>query len=354
MSPIIFRAFLKAAPKSPLKNSDNQKLIDFCSFSFHFSTALAHLFRNFVPLNTFIMWTKKNIPDQTGKTAIVTGANAGIGFETALALYEAGAHVILACRSLKNAADALRKIQAQKGKGTLETAILDLASLVSVKEFAEIFLQKHQQIHLLINNAGVMIPPASKTAEGFELQFGVNFIGHFALTGYLYPLLKTTPGSRIVSVSSGAYRNGRIDFDNLRSEKDYDPVREYAQSKLANMLFAVELQRRIHSVGDRVFSLAVQPGANKTELSRYMSADAFTAAVARVGPLMEPWQGALPSLFAAVSDEVTEGGFYEPDQDEGYRGFPTPATIAAHALDESVAQKLWSFAGNVTGIHYPG
>lgn len=293
------------------------------------------------------------MPEQTGKTVIVTGANAGIGYETALALYEAGAHVILACRNLQNAEEALARIEAQKGYGSLETALLDLSSLVSVKEFAESFSQNHSQLHLLINNAGVMTPPASKTTEGFELQFGVNVIGHFALTGFLYPLLKNTPGSRVVTVSSGAYRHGIIDFDNLRSEKSYEPTREYAQSKLGNILFALELQRRITAVGDQILSLAVQPGANKTELSRHMSEDAFAAAVERVGPLMEPWQGALPTLYAATSDDVTKGGFYEPDQDNGYRGFPAPGMLEPQALDEVVAKRLWEFAEEVTNVRFP-
>jgi NAD(P)-dependent dehydrogenase (short-subunit alcohol dehydrogenase family) len=292
------------------------------------------------------------MPDQSGKTAIVTGANAGIGFETALALYEAGARVILACRNLKNAEEALRRIQQQKGKGTLETGILDLSSLSSVKQFAETFTQKHQQLHLLINNAGVMIPPASKTAEGYELQFGVNFLGHFALTGYLYPILNGTPGSRIVTVSSLAYLRGSIDFDNLKSEISYDPMREYSQSKLANLLFSVELQRRITANGDQTLSVAAQPGANKTELSRHMSDEAFSAAVERVGALMEPWQGALSTLYAAVVPDISKGGLYGPDQDGGYRGFPAQATITPNALDEAVAKKLWNLAEQATGVHY--
>jgi NAD(P)-dependent dehydrogenase (short-subunit alcohol dehydrogenase family) len=308
------------------------------------------------------MWTKKDMPDQAGSTAIVTGANAGIGFETALALYEAGAQVILACRNLENAEEALLAIQqravprgemTKKGQGGLESALLDLSSLESVKGFADRFLQGHPSLHLLINNAGVMIPPASKTAEGYELQFGVNYLGHFALTGYLYPILKTTGGSRIITVSSLAYLHGAIDFDNLRSEKSYEPMREYCQSKLADVLFALEPQRRIDAAGDTVISLAAQPGANKTALSRHMSSDAFHAAVERVGELMDPWQGALPSLYAAVSADAIAGGLYGPDQDGGYRGFPARATIAPHALDETVAKKLWSLAEQNTGIFYP-
>jgi len=299
------------------------------------------------------MWTKNDIPDQSGKTAIVTGANTGIGLETALALYEAGAHVVLAGRNLDSTQQAITKIKAQKGAGTLEAALLDLASLASVKQFAETFLQNHRQLHLLINNAGVMIPPASKTADGFELQFGVNFIGHFALTGHLYPLLKATPGSRVVTVSSLAYLHGSIAFDNLRSERSYDPMREYAQSKLADIMFSIELQRRINTAKDKVLSIAAQPGANRTELARHMNPEAFTAAVERVGELMEPWQGALPSLYAAVAADAAGAALYGPDKDGGYRGYPTRADIIPGALDESVAQKLWSMAEEATGVRYP-
>ncbi|WP_317125481.1 oxidoreductase [Taibaiella koreensis] len=302
-----------------------------------------------------IMWTaKENMTDQTGKTAIVTGANAGIGYETALALYKAGAHVVLACRSMDKAEKALESMQGQRGAGSLETALLDLASLKAVQQFAEAFLQRHSRVDLLINNAGVMIPPASKTEDGFELQFGVNFIGHFALTGHLYPLLKATPGARIVTVSSMAYLRGTIDFSNLKSELSYDPMREYCQSKLADILFSVALQRRITAAGDGIISVAAQPGANKTELSRHMSTTEYEAAVDRIGALMEPWQGALPSLYAAVSDEATGGNLYGPDQDGGYRGFPARVAITPNGLDEAVADRLWAYAASATGLHYPG
>jgi NAD(P)-dependent dehydrogenase (short-subunit alcohol dehydrogenase family) len=299
------------------------------------------------------MWTKNNMPDQTGKTVIVTGANAGIGFETALAFYEKGANVILTCRSLEKSEQTLQKMQQQPGAGTLETAVLDLSSLALVKQFAGDFIQKHRQLHLLINNAGVMIPPASKTTEGYELQFGVNFLGHFAVTGYLYPLLNATPGSRVVTLSSLAYLRGVIDFDNLRSEKDYEPMREYSQSKLADLIFSIELQRRIIVSGGQTMSVAAQPGANKTELARHMSEEAHRAAVARVGELMEPWQGALPSLYAATSGKAIGGRLYGPDKDGGYRGYPAEAIITPNALDESVTQRLWDFAEQATGVYYP-
>lgn len=299
------------------------------------------------------MWTTKKMPDQTGKTVIVTGANAGIGYETALAFYQHGATVIMACRNMNNAEQARISIEQTKGTGILETALLDLASLNSIKEFADTFLKKYQQLHLLINNAGVMIPPASKTEDGLELQFGVNHIGHFALSGYLYPLLNNTTGSRIVTVSSMAYLRGSIDFNNLRSEHSYDPMREYAQSKLANLLFTLELQRRIEEAGHQVMAVASQPGANKTELSRHMSTAEYAAAVDRIGALMEPWQGALPSLYAATAEDVRAGALYSPDQDGGYRGYPAELTLMPNALDEVVAKKLWTVSEEITGVRFP-
>jgi NAD(P)-dependent dehydrogenase (short-subunit alcohol dehydrogenase family) len=198
-----------------------------------------------------------------------------------------------------------------------------------------------------------MIPPLSKTSAGFELQFGVNFIGHFALTGYLYPLLKATPHSRVVTVSSMAYLHGVIDFDNLKAEKDYNAMREYGQSKLADILFSVELHRRITVAGDPVLSVAAQPGANKTELARHMDQQEFNAAVSRIGKLMDPWQGALPSLYAATAADVKAGELYSPDESGGYFGYPALDTLAPHALDEKVAAKLFDFAAEVTGVQFP-
>lgn len=300
------------------------------------------------------MWTKNNIGDQTGKTAIVTGANTGIGYETALALFEAGAHVVLACRSERNAQEARARLQSQGGKGSLETATLDLANLHAIHAFSKVFIQNHNQLDILINNAGVMTPPASKTDDGFELQFGVNFLGHYALTGHLYPLLNATLGARVVTVSSMAYLHGEIDFDNLHSEHSYDASREYAQSKLANILFAVELQRRIAAAGGQVISVAAQPGANKTDLSRFMTEADYNAAVDRIGELMDPWQGALPSLYAAVAGDVKGGDFYSPDVPGGYRGYPAKLAIEPHGSDEVVAGRLWEWAGESSKVDYPG
>ncbi|WP_316828654.1 oxidoreductase [Pedobacter miscanthi] len=298
------------------------------------------------------MWTNKNINNQSGRTFLVTGANSGIGYETTKALYEAGAHIIMACRDMDRAEEAAKSINSKNGTGSLEIAQLNLANLNAIKDFAEQIIKKHNKIDVLINNAGVMIPPASKTDDGFELQFGVNFMGHYALSAYLYPLLKQSPNSRIITVSSMAYLHGKIDFDNLKSERDYEPMREYAQSKLANILFTLELQRRIEAAGDTVVSIAAQPGANKTELSRHMSDVDYKAAVDRVGELMEPWQGALPSLYAAIAENAIPGRLYGPDQDGGYRGYPAESPITPNGTDETVAKQLWAYAEQVTGIKY--
>ena len=298
------------------------------------------------------MWTTKEIPSQKGRTVLVTGANTGIGFETALALFQAGANVIIACRDKSKAETAINAMESRKGAGSLKAGKLDLASLDSVREFAETFIMQYGQLDLLINNAGVASPPLSKTSEGYELQFGVNFLGHFALTGLLYPLLLLTPGSRIITLSSNGYQNAVIDFDNLKLEKDYDPLREYRQSKLANLVFALELDRKIKSKGQQTLSIAAQPGANNTELTRHLSGEEIAVGKQRLGEFMEPWQGALPSLFAAVSTEATGGMMYEPD-DGGLRGYPALAAVQANAMDEKVAEKLWNTAQEITGIVYP-
>ncbi|HEY5746501.1 MAG TPA: oxidoreductase [Chryseolinea sp.] len=300
------------------------------------------------------MWTKANMGDQSGKTIIVTGGNSGIGYETALGLYEAGATVIVACRSKEKADEAISEMKKQGGKGKLEPGVLDLSDLDSVKDFANTFKKTHSKLDVLVNNAGVMVPPASKTRQGYELQFGVNFLGHFALTGHLYPLLKNTSQSRVVTVSSMAYLHGAIDFENLRSEKDYNDFREYAQSKLADLMFALELQRRITAHGDGVTSIAAQPGANETNLARSMSEEAYQSAVQRIGALMPMAQGALSILYPSVSPEALGGRLYGPDQDNGYRGYPAEAVMAPVATDETTAKKLWGKAEEITGVRFPG
>ena len=300
------------------------------------------------------MWTTQNMPDLTGKTMLVTGANTGIGYETALALYRAGAHVVLACRSPDKARQAQATMQQAGGPGTLEVAQLDLASLRQVQQFATAFRQHHPQLHGLVNNAAAMVPPAATvTAEGYELQFGVNFLGHFALTGHLYPLLNGTPGARVVTVSSMGYLDGRLDLANLRLEKGYDALREYRQSKLADLLFALEFQRRLAATHGQVLSLAAQPGANRTSWATTISAEYLAAEARWGGPAMEPWQGALPILYAAVAPGASGGKLYSPDQNGGYRGYPAEASIALHALHEPTAQALWHLAEQATALTFP-
>lgn len=298
------------------------------------------------------MWTKENIPNQAGKTVIVTGANAGIGYETALALYEKGAHVVLACRDIKKANAAAEAILRTESEGSVEILELDLSDLESVKAAANTFKSKHQKLDLLINNAGVMVPPASKTAQGFELQFGTNVLGHYAFTGYLFPLLKATPQSRIVTVSSLVYTRGTMDYTNLKLEKEYDANREYAQSKLGNLLFTLELQRRIEKADNEVLSVASHPGVTGTELARYISKEEFNNIIKVYGELMEPWQGALPSLYAAINTNTKGGDFIGPDQDGGLRGYPVKAEVIPVVLNEAEAKKLWEFAEDATGVVY--
>jgi len=300
------------------------------------------------------MWTKENIPDQSGKTAIVTGANTGIGFETALALCEAGARVVIAGRDIEKVKQVVSEINNRGFKGVAEEGVIDLASLESVKAFAEVIVAKYNKIDILINNAGVMIPPAGHTAEGYELQFGINFLGHFALTGHLYPLLKNSPSARVVTVSSGAHRFAdSINFENLKLEQSYDPYREYAISKLADLQFTIEFQRRLNSSGIDLLSVGAHPGVTETELSRHMPEADYQAALERFKTLMPAWQGALPTLFAATATEIKGGGYYGPDGEHELHGYPTPANISEAANDEKQGTQLWDLAEKATGLKYP-
>jgi len=301
------------------------------------------------------MWTKKNIPDLTGKVAIVTGANTGIGYETAKALYEKGAKVTIASRNMEKASAAMKKIRSEAGEnGHLETRILDLANLGEIRDFGDDFKSCHQHLDILVNNAGVMIPPASKTVDGFELQFGINFIGHFALTGYLIPLLKATPKSRVVNLSSGAATlANEIDFENLKLEKTFDEWRQYAVSKLANILFTYEMDRRIKSSNGDILSVAAHPGVTRTDLQRHIPNEVLTGLFAEYEAVMDPWQGALPVLFAATDSSVKGGEFYGPDGDKEYNGYPTLSKHSSPTMrNTSLAKKLWEYAEAATQIKF--
>lgn len=284
----------------------------------------------------------------SGKTAIVTGSNTGIGYETALDLYKKGAKVYVACRSQEKALNAIERMKADGGTGELVYEHLDLASLHSVKAFADKVIQAESSLDLLINNAGIMIPPPSKTEDGFEIQFGVNFVGHFALTGHLFALLEATKGSRVVTLSSIAHRGAVIDFDNFRLGKDYKPWREYGQSKVADLIFALEFDKRLRKNGNQVMSLAAHPGFSETDLQKYMD-EAMLASL----ELMTAKEGAQPTLAACLRDDVTGGQYWGPDGYKEQKGKPALAKVDAAALDEALNARLWDWAKETTKVNFP-
>lgn len=292
-------------------------------------------------------WTFDSVPDQTGRVVIVTGSNTGIGFEAAKMFALRGARVTLACRDTRKADDAAQRIRAEHPAAALEVSALDLADLDAVKAFAQTFAASHDRLDLLINNAGVMVPPASKTKQGFELQFGTNHLGHFALTAALLPRLCRTEGSRVVAVSSGVHHVGRIDFDDLQFERrGYNAWAAYSQSKLANLLFVAELQRRLSAAGARTVVTAAHPGYTLTDLQR-------TATAARLfGRLvaMRPHEGALPTMRAATDPDARGGDYYGPAHLFEMRGPPVRAKINARARDEAVAARLWAVSETLTGV----
>lgn len=301
------------------------------------------------------MWTKENMPDLTGKTAIVTGGNTGIGYETVKALYEKGANVTLAARDENKAKAAVEKIKSEtKAAGNLDMGILNLANLAQIKTFADEFKDKHNQLDILINNAGVMIPPASKTDDGFELQFGVNFLGHFALTRHLFPFLKSSPNARIVTLSSGAVTlTDGIDFENLKLEKPYNEWQSYAVSKLADVLFTYELDRKIKAAGLNMFSLAAHPGVTRTDLQRHIPGEQLEGMFSEFDEVMQPWQGALPSLFAATDASVKGGEFFGPDGEKEYSGYPALSKHSTLTMnDDELAKKLWEYAEDISDVKF--
>ena len=291
-------------------------------------------------------WTFDDIPDQTGRTAIVTGANSGIGFETARMLALRGAEVVLACRNLDKAEAAKARILGEQPQARVEVAELDLSDLDSVARFAERFVKEHQRLDLLINNAGVMVPPLGRTKQGFELQFGTNHLGHFALTARLLPLIERTPQARIVVVSSTAQAFGRIAFDDLNWEhRSYRAWRAYGQSKLANMLFALELQRRL---GSRVRVTAAHPGWTATDLQRRAKVTQFFNPVFA----MKPPEGALPTLRAATDPEATDGSYWGPSRWFELNGPPGEAKIIGRARNQEVAARLFDVSEELTGVSF--
>jgi NAD(P)-dependent dehydrogenase (short-subunit alcohol dehydrogenase family) len=296
-------------------------------------------------------WTPADVPDQAGRTAVVTGANSGIGFETALVLAEHGATVVLACRDHGRAQDAAARITDVAAGADVRTVRLNLASLASIRETAEEIRASHERLDLLVNNAGVMYPPYGRTEDGFELQIGTNHLGHFALTGLLLGLMTDAAGSRVVTVSSQGHRAGRIDFDDLQSERRYSRVAAYGQSKLANLLFTYELQRRLAAAGAATAALAAHPGTTRTELLRHVPG--WLQAASALVPLQASAMGALPTLRAATDPAARGGEYYGPDGFGEMGGHPRRVQSNARSRNTGAAGRLWAESLRLTGVEYP-
>lgn len=297
-------------------------------------------------------WTVDRIPDQSGRLALVTGANSGLGLETAKQLARHGAQVVLAVRDSAKGEAALREIAASAPGATVSQSQLDLADLDSVHAFAARIREQHERVDLLINNAGVMAPPKRRTAGPFELQFATNHLGHFALTGLLLDRIEPTAG-RVVTVSSTAHRIGRIDFDDLQAERRYSRWRVYGQSKLANLLFAFELDRRLRAAGSQVRSLAAHPGYSATHLQSAVATGldkAFMAIANRV-VAQSAAMGAEPTLYAAVAD-LPGGTFTGPSGFAEQRGHPKVVQARPAAHDTAVARRLWELSEQLSGVRY--
>ena len=295
-------------------------------------------------------WTADAMASQAGRVALVTGANTGIGYEAALQLARKGAHVLLGCRNEQRAMQAIERIQADAPSGSVAWLPLDLADLASVAAAASQVREAHQQLDLLLLNAGVMVPPEGRTVDGFELQFGINHVGHFALALQLLPQLQAAQAARVVAVSSGAALFGRMVFDDLNFERrGYQPWAAYGQSKLANLLFIQALARRLRSAGSSVVACAAHPGVTATELQRHSSSMQN----------MPPWlampapQGALPSLRAATDPDVAALDYFGPDGLLQMRGYPKRVPLPRSAKNQQLADQLWDQSLRCTDLADP-
>jgi NAD(P)-dependent dehydrogenase (short-subunit alcohol dehydrogenase family) len=301
-------------------------------------------------------WTEADVPDETGRTAVVTGANSGIGFETARVLAERGARVILACRDSGKAKDAAARIGNAFPQAEVRTIRLDLASLASVREAAGELRSAYDKIDLLVNNGGVMEPPYERTEDGFELTFATNHLGHFALTGVLLDRLLETQGSRVVTVSSEGHARGVMNFEDLQAENGYKPAEAYYQSKLANLLFTYELDRRLRAVGAQTTALACHPGLVLTSLYRTRSRLERAPLSPRLrilnSRLVQSTQmGALPTLRAATDPRAQGGEFYGPPG-RGYTGYPVQVDSSALSHDVGAQHRLWRESERLTHVTY--
>lgn len=292
-------------------------------------------------------WTAENIPSQKGKIAIVTGASSGIGYEAARVLANKGAEVIVAVRNKEKGKNAVQKIKEQNSEANVKPMLLDLADLKSVEQFAIDFKKSYTKLDLLINNAGVMMPPYGKTKDSFELQFGTNHLGHFALTGHLFEFLKKTPNSRIVNVSSGAHNWGNIDFNDLNWEnRKYKPGRAYGDSKIANLYFTYEMSNRLN--GSDITVSAAHPGWTATELQRHSGLFSFGNRFFA----MPIEQGTLPTLRAATDEQVNSGDYYGPDGFREMRGYPVKVDSNELSQDKEISNRLWDVSEQLTGVNY--
>ena len=303
-------------------------------------------------------WSADNLSDLSGKCIIVTGGNSGIGFQAAAEFAHKGASVVLACRSIEKARAAAAKITEGDARVAVEIMELDLASLASVRNFARSFRARYRDLHVLCNNAGIMAIPHRRTADGFEMQFGTNHLGHFALTALLLEPLLWTNSARVVTVSSGAHWMGRIQFEDLQWERGYSEWLAYAQSKLANLLFTFELQRRAERAGVRLRSVACHPGYAATNLQtagpRMQGFWMLEAAMDFANRVFaqSAAMGALPLLYAAASPDVVSGDYIGPDGLGELRGYPIKVSCSAAARDPTTAQRLWQVSEELTGIRF--
>ena len=320
------------------------------------------------PQKTSINQTKKNtnhqktekmeiinsLPQQTGRTFIVTGANTGLGYETTIMLAKKGAKVIMACRNMSKANAAKANILKEVPKTDLDVLEIDLSSLKSVRSFVKAYQAKYDKLDVLVNNAGVMMPPYSKTEDGFELQFGANYLGHFLLTGLLLQTITKTPNSRIVTLSSLVHKNGKINFADLQSEKKYSASEAYAKSKLACLMFTRELQRRLEKAGhQQTISTASHPGIATTELSRHMPKLVYNVLRYTIAPFLThaPIEGAKPTMLAAIG-EAKGGDYFGPTGFNEFKGKPGKATSTPLSNDEAIANQLWEVSEKLVGLNY--